>query len=159
MWSNRVIAPAAVRLHYLAVAISSENMLLKGVTAFICLQVEMHYGLLASTFPALKPFVQQFDTGWGTYDTQGITEYSLQSLGSKGKSRRDRVGSANTKLRSQREEEHLGTREGRSVATAFASQHRPTSQNSHESQQMFIRRTVETEVEHGEPSLSSQGER
>lgn len=133
-------------------------MLLKGVTAFTCLQVEMHYGLLASTLPALKPFVQQFDTAWGTYDTQGITEYSLQSLRSKSTPRRGQLESSKTRFRSQKQEEHVGTRDCGNVAAAFAPQHRPVSRSSHESQQMIIRRVVEVEIEHGEPSLSSQGE-
>lgn len=49
---------------------------------FIFLNVEMHYGLMAATMPTLKPFVSAFNTGFGTYDTQGISGYGKNSHGS-----------------------------------------------------------------------------
>lgn len=140
----------------MAGALASEDVLLEGINAFICLQIEIHYGLLASTFPALRPFVQQFDTGWGTYDTQGITEYSMQSLGNKSKSvgEHSEPGANGSKRHKPGRDVTIG--EARSVATAFASQHRTTSRSSNESQQMFIRRTVETDIEYDGSPLSSQ---
>lgn len=43
------------------------------------MQVEMHYGLMAATFPTLKAFVGAFNTGWGTYDSAGASGYGSQS--------------------------------------------------------------------------------
>lgn len=43
------------------------------------MNVEMHYGLMAATMPTLKPFVKAFNTGWGTYDTQGVGGYGQHS--------------------------------------------------------------------------------
>ncbi|EME79184.1 uncharacterized protein MYCFIDRAFT_22024, partial [Pseudocercospora fijiensis CIRAD86] len=60
-----VIVAAGLRLHFLSETIGSSEPLLKGVIPFICLNIEMHYGLIAATIPTLKPFVGAFNTGWG----------------------------------------------------------------------------------------------
>ncbi|USW54166.1 hypothetical protein Slin15195_G074850 [Septoria linicola] len=86
-----VIVVAILRVHFLSQMIGSDDPLLNGVVPFICLNIEMHWGLIAATIPTLKPFVGAFNTGWGTYDTQGISGYGhgsggsyvLQSLGRK----------------------------------------------------------------------------
>lgn len=66
-------------MHFLANTIGSDQPLLNGVIPFICMNIEMHYGLMAATMPTLKPFVKAFNTGWGTYDTQGVGGYGQQS--------------------------------------------------------------------------------
>ncbi|CAK4030819.1 hypothetical protein AC578_4288 [Lecanosticta acicola] len=74
-----VIACALLRIHFLADTIDSPQPLYRGVVPFILLNLEMHYGLMASTWPTLKPFVSAFNTGFGTYDTQGISGYGGSS--------------------------------------------------------------------------------
>lgn len=37
---------------------------------------------MAATMPTLKPFVVAFNTGFGTYDTQGVSGYGQNSHGS-----------------------------------------------------------------------------
>lgn len=66
-------------MHYLADAIESTEPLLKGVIPFICMNIEMHYGIMASTFPTLKPFIKSFNTAWGTHDTHGVGGYGQHS--------------------------------------------------------------------------------
>lgn len=87
-----VLVAAGLRLHFLQRTIGSPEPLLRGVIPFICLNIEMHYGLMAATMPTLKPFVGAFNTGWGTYDTQGVSgygqnssarSYAMQSIGNK----------------------------------------------------------------------------
>ncbi|KAF7195150.1 hypothetical protein HII31_03356 [Pseudocercospora fuligena] len=87
-----VIVAAGLRIHFLSQTIGSSEPLLRGVIPFICLNIEMHYGLMAATMPTLKPFVGAFNTGWGTYDTQGVSgygqnssahSYAMHSLGNK----------------------------------------------------------------------------
>lgn len=70
-----VIVCAILRIHFLGRTIGSPQPLFRGVIPFTLLNMEMHYGLMASTWPTLKPFVSAFNTGWGTYDTQGVSGY------------------------------------------------------------------------------------
>lgn len=62
-------------LAYLTKTIQSPQPFLSGVPSFICMQVEMNYGLIASTFPTLKAWVGAFNTGWGTRDDAGVGGY------------------------------------------------------------------------------------
>lgn len=58
----------------------STNRFFADISPFICSQVEMHYSLMATTVPCLKPFIIRFNTAWGTADTQGVSSYALNSI-------------------------------------------------------------------------------
>ena len=72
---RRVIPAAIFRLVYLTRALRSAQPLLDSVPAFICTQIELHYGLMSATFPTLKAFVGAFNTAWGTFDSAGTGGY------------------------------------------------------------------------------------
>lgn len=70
-----MIVAAICHLVYLTKTVQSPQTFLAGVPSFICMQVEMNYGLMASTFPTLKAWVGAFNTGWGTRDNAGVGGY------------------------------------------------------------------------------------
>lgn len=70
-----MIIAALCHLVYLTKTAQSPQPFLAGVPSFICMQVEMNYGLIASTFPTLKAWVGAFNTGWGTRDDAGVGGY------------------------------------------------------------------------------------
>jgi hypothetical protein len=70
-----VIVAAICHLVYLTKTAQSPQPFLAGVPSFICMQVEMNYGLIASTFPTLKAWVGAFNTQWGTRDNAGVGGY------------------------------------------------------------------------------------
>lgn len=165
--SFSVIAAAIARLHFLASVIGSADPLFTGVNAFVCLQAEMHYGLIASTIPTLRPFVSAFDSGFGTGDTQGITEYSLQSLDKKKSQGRSRGLSG--KNNSTQEEDEIELRpgqvqlcqpqDGKNVTRIYGQDAQPSSvrpRSSHSSERMFIRQTHTVEVQYGDLLPQSQ---
>jgi len=73
-----VILAAICHLVYRTKIIHSRPFL-SDVPYFICMQVEMNYGLIASTFPTLKSWVGAFNTGWGTRDDAGVGGYDDSS--------------------------------------------------------------------------------
>ncbi|EGP88214.1 uncharacterized protein MYCGRDRAFT_109295 [Zymoseptoria tritici IPO323] len=94
-----VIPAALVRLHYLQTVLpNSRDPFFDGVAPFICLNLELHYGLMASTMPTLKAFVNACNTGFGTHDSAGVSgygssnSYAMQSLESGGKSSNGQPG-------------------------------------------------------------------
>lgn len=76
-----VIAAAILQIHYLSYAIDSGDPLLHGVSAFICRNVELHWGLISATIPTLKPFMAAFNTNLGTYTSRGFDSYGHNSSG------------------------------------------------------------------------------
>ncbi|KAK6393564.1 hypothetical protein LTR65_002436 [Meristemomyces frigidus] len=102
--------------------------------------------------PTLRPFVSAFDSGFGTGDTQGITEYSLHSLDKKKSQARSRGVSSkvNTTQEDDEVELHPGPvqlrpRHDGKNTTMIRSQNEPSSslhpRSSHSSERMFIRQT------------------
>ncbi|KAK2879363.1 hypothetical protein FQN49_000951 [Arthroderma sp. PD_2] len=69
-----VLVAAGTRLYYLRQQQIHEDFLFYGAAASVCLEVELHYGLMAATIPCLKPFVKLFNTGW--FDTRAINSTS-----------------------------------------------------------------------------------
>lgn len=61
-----------------------EDILFSGAAASVCLEVELHYGLMAATIPCLKPFVKLFNTGWfdtrAMHSTSGGEQYALSNI-------------------------------------------------------------------------------
>ncbi|EFQ97430.1 hypothetical protein MGYG_00471 [Nannizzia gypsea CBS 118893] len=79
-----VLVAAGARLYYLRQQQMQEDLLFYGAAASVCLEVELHYGLMAATIPCLKPFVKLFNTGW--FDTRGVStnsageQYALSNI-------------------------------------------------------------------------------
>ncbi|KAI1931459.1 hypothetical protein LOZ58_005782 [Ophidiomyces ophidiicola] len=65
-----VVAITIVRLHFLRREASRNDPLFYGADSSVCLEVALHYGLIAATIPCLKPFVKAFNTGW--FDTRAV---------------------------------------------------------------------------------------
>jgi hypothetical protein len=74
-----VIIAAICFLLYSTKANESPRSFLSDVPSFVCMQVEMNHGLIASTFPTLKAWVGAFNTGWGTADNAGVGGYDDSS--------------------------------------------------------------------------------
>jgi hypothetical protein len=158
-----VIVAALFRIHYLLQGSKSTDPLLHGVIPFICMNIEMHYGLISATIPTLKPFVGAFNTGWGTYDSQGLSgygqgssgggaaggggSYAMQSIGS-------RRAARNNASHSQHSASGHDGGEKRStygknithVRSARSPDGKRTRTNSDDSQQMIIHQTYTTEI-------------
>ncbi|EEQ30494.1 conserved hypothetical protein [Microsporum canis CBS 113480] len=79
-----VLVAAGARLYYLRQQQVHEDFLFYGAAASVCLEVELHYGLMAATIPCLKPFVKLFNTGWfdtrAIHSTSGGEHYALSNL-------------------------------------------------------------------------------
>lgn len=147
-----VIIAAGLRIHFLAKSIGTSEPLMNGVIPFICMNIEMHYSLMAATMPTLKPFVGAFNTGWGTYDNHGVSgyghsgdgSYAMNSLerksGKKGSTPLNRSGASAT------ESEGLRPNFGKNV-THVRSVPSPT-RDSGGSEEMIIRQTVTYEIHH-----------
>lgn len=80
----RVLVAAGARLYYLRQQQMQEDFLYYGAAASVCLEVELHYGLMAATIPCLKPFVKLFNTGWfdtrAMHSTSGGEQYALSNI-------------------------------------------------------------------------------
>lgn len=160
---SSVIVAAGLRLHFLSHTFGSEQPLLRGVIPFTLLNIEMHYGLMAATMPTLKPFVGAFNTGFGTYDTQGISGYGHGSGGSFAmqslERRTDQKGSTpkgSQLSNADREMGDLRPLYGKNVSHVRSPKQdstRPLSSQSSSSQQMIIRQTVETEIHYEEEDM------
>ena len=94
---TRLIPIAIVRLHYIGVAFGSTDWSLAGATALLCTQLEMHYGIMATTIPTLRPFFRSFNTNWGNVNARTESAYALDCMskfstanGSKASTNRDR---------------------------------------------------------------------
>lgn len=89
---DRVIATAALQIHYQGQKLHSENPTLDGVAATICRQTEIFYAIMASTIPCLRPFLASFFTGFGAMG--GETVIAGSQIGShSGNSRGEKGGS------------------------------------------------------------------
>ncbi|EZF29086.1 hypothetical protein GY631_0310 [Trichophyton interdigitale] len=79
-----VLVAAGARLYYLRQQQMHEDILFSGAAASVCLEVELHYGLMAATIPCLKPFVKLFNTGWfdtrAMHSTSGGEQYALSNI-------------------------------------------------------------------------------
>ncbi|KAM3420288.1 hypothetical protein BST61_g3574 [Cercospora zeina] len=147
-----VIVAAILRLHFLAAMLASSEPLLKSVPAFICLNIEMHWGLIAAAIPTLKPFVGAFNTGWGTFDSQGISgygqgsgnSYALRSLGRSARSAHPHTPATGSQT-SNADKEPIDRRQswGKHVAHVRSNRNSVGSDNS---TKMIIRQTQTCEV-------------
>jgi hypothetical protein len=88
---NRVIATAALQIHYQSQKLHSANPTLDGVAATICRQTEIFYAIMASTIPCLRPFLASFFTGFGAMG--GETIIAGSQVGSSSNSRGEKGGS------------------------------------------------------------------
>lgn len=150
-----VIAAALARIHFIS-TLNQNQPLLAGVIPFICLNVEMHYGLMAATMPTLKPFVGSFNTGWGTYDTQGVSgygsnsnSYAMRSLdrgGNTGASRNRSQGASQLDQIAEVDDRLKYTGKTLTQVKAKTNDGRSNSGSSDSSQQMIIRQTTTCEV-------------
>lgn len=57
----RVIVAIALHLHYLHLQILSANPYLAGAYTAVCAQLELGYGIMASSMPCLKPFMSAYE--------------------------------------------------------------------------------------------------
>ena len=169
-----VIAAAIARVYYIAHADESTQPLLNSVVPFICMNVETQYGLMAATMPTLKPFVSGFNTGWGTYDTQGVSgyatdaeSYAMRSLGAhggdtRGSSHRMRSfrGSQNMDASGDPDSAgHLRYAGGRSTTSVKGNRNtehsHSNSVDSESTKQMIIRQTMTCEVSYEDDPVPS----
>lgn len=84
----RVIALAALQIHYVAQKLSSTNETLDGVPTTICRQTEIFYAIMASTIPCLRPFLASFFTGFGAMG--GETVIAGSQVGNSGSNSREK---------------------------------------------------------------------
>ncbi|QSS63398.1 ubiquinone biosynthesis protein COQ9 [Histoplasma capsulatum] len=55
---------AALRIFYLRKQNMLDDPFFYGVDPSVCMEIELHYGLIAATIACLKPFVKSFNTGY-----------------------------------------------------------------------------------------------
>jgi len=114
------------------------------------MNVEMHYGLMAATMPTLKPFVKAFNTGWGTYDTQGVGGYGQHSHDTNGLE----SGGKKSSRKASKQPSPVGSQGsyGKNVTLVSTpptpSTGRHSGSSSQDSQQMFIQQTRTCEIHH-----------
>ena len=159
------IAPCVLRLHYLDPNILPTQQSLAMSLVVVCTQLQIGYGTMAITFPCLRPFVSVYEAGpittkQNSYYRQGShSDIKLTSVASttNNKSRRSRILSPSG-----------GTpptfRPDQSTHTATVSYNHKkktggagSSIHSHDSQKMFIERTVDYTVTYDDRSLREEG--
>ncbi|KKZ64247.1 hypothetical protein EMCG_09772 [[Emmonsia] crescens] len=59
-----VIIIAVLRIFYLRKQDMMADPMFYGVEPSVCMEVQLHYSLIAATIPCLKPFVKSFNTGY-----------------------------------------------------------------------------------------------
>jgi hypothetical protein len=155
------IVPCALRLHYLSPNVLPTQQNLAVSLVVVCTQLQIGYGTMAVTFPCLRPFVSVYEadpitTKQNSYYQQGSqSDIKLTSVASttNGKSRRPQnrspSGAAQPTFRPD-----LSTH----TATVSYNHKKKTggdtsSVHSHDSQKMFIERTVDYTVTYDERSL------
>lgn len=150
-----IIAAAITRVAYLRTSIPSSQPLLTGVIPFICMEVEMHYGLMAATFPCLKPFIANFNTSWGTYDPSGTHGYGSSgnyARGARSGNEGDASASRNVRDPTAIRDDVLQSGNFKNVTQAWSDKnhlrrHNRLSVGSNNSQAGIIRQTVTCEVQ------------
>lgn len=158
-----VVVAAGLRIHFLAKSIGTSEPLLNAVIPFFCMNIEVHYSLMAATMPTLKPFVGAFNTGWGTYDNHGISGYGGSSGGSYAlhslERKNGKKGSTpvNRSHASGEEGDALRPNYGKNV-THVRSIPTPT-RSSGGSEEMIIRQTVTCEVHYEGSEQDAKGSR
>ncbi|RJE20992.1 hypothetical protein PHISCL_06662 [Aspergillus sclerotialis] len=83
-----VIIASALRIYYLDTLFGHNDPIFHGVCASVCMEAELHYSLIASTIPCLKPFMKSFNTGYLSHRAQQTafggtghsTSYPLTSI-------------------------------------------------------------------------------
>jgi len=153
---HSVTVPAIIRIGYFHNITSSADITFIGITPFICNQVEMHFGTMATTIPCLRPFVKSFNTGWGTLDTQGVGGYAMTDIDSKkSKSRTGSSKGLNSGAHSTRDQLRPDFISHRNRITAVP-QLKPESQTSrtwsNSSERMIIQKTISTDIQFDEPT-------
>ena len=109
---TRVIALAALQIHYLATKLSSNNETLAGAPTTICRQTEIFYAIMASTIPCLRPFLASFFTGFGAMGNDTVIAGS-QVINSREKSSYA-LGSMQSAESAARREREKGKEKGKS---------------------------------------------
>lgn len=147
-----MIIAAICSLTYRNKASQSPQPFLSDVPSFICMQVEMNYGLITSTFPTLKAWVGAFNTGWGTRDNAGVGGYddSSYQLSMDRTTNTNHPGSAQRGRGSRALDSglvpfHYGSNKAR-ITTSHRSSNGRSSEESDGSQRMIIRHVKTCEV-------------
>jgi hypothetical protein len=156
-----VIAPCALRLHYLNPDVLPTQRSLATSLVVVCTQLQIGYGTMAVTFPCLRPFVSVYEAGPITtkqnsyYRQSSHSDIKLTSVAS----------ATNSKSRRSRNRSPSGGapptfRPDQSTHTATVSYNNKrktggagSSIHSHDSQKMFIERTVDYTVTYDDRSL------
>lgn len=108
--------------------------MVRAVTPFVCLQVEMYFGIISTTFPTIGPFMKSLNTRWGTIDPQVASSYAMDSL-NRETAQRSLAGHQNQTGYAYRVKSSTGGRK--------------QSSGSNDSSRMIIHHTTETTVEYG----------
>ena len=144
----RVIIPTVFRLRYLPKALDGPDPLFDGVYSIIATQVVMHYSLMASTIPYIKPFLRAFDNSFGysftAYNSPHGMDLGYAQDGSYVLHSIDKevAKPTQTRIRSDR----VGNE---SVAEHYPQRRingRQTSFQNNEPSKMFIRKTQEVHI-------------
>ena len=114
----------------------------------------MHYGLMAATFPCLKPFIANFNTAWGTYDASGTHGYgSSQRYAHTGRPGNATDTNASKLARDHNSQEEEGLQSGnyKNITQVWSNQDQAPRHNRHslgsvDSQSGIIRQTFTCEV-------------
>lgn len=146
-----VIVASTLHAKYVGEWQTSKFDPIAAVTPFIWLQVETSYAIMSATFPTLGTVLKSLNTRWGALDGPDVAQYAMSSLS------RSRDGAKNgISSRSRRETDSGPPRlrpEGGGYTFRVRNQQQEVSsglarKNSDDSDQMIIRKTVSTSVEH-----------
>lgn len=121
------------------------------VTPFIWLQVETNYAIMSATFPTLGTMLKSLNTRWGALDGPDVAQYAMESLsksrntarrGPASRVRRD-TANGNPRLRPEGNGYTFRVR-----SPPLETPNGLERKNSDDSEQMIIRKTISTSVEH-----------
>ena len=147
---------AAIRLHYLNIALYSDDPTLLGVFVAVWTQIELDYSIMAGTLPCLGPFMTPFSTSYQTRTPQVLSQrsaenYKLHSMSLSSDHRPDDKSTVHTFVRECPQiDERIMRPDQFSHATTVS--HGPGLKNdqqsieSMDSQQMIIRKDIEWSI-------------
>nr|POE49094.1 hypothetical protein CFP56_32244 [Quercus suber] len=145
-----LIVVSIVHLKYIYSWRSAQYPFVAAVDVFVQLQVEAHFATMAATIPALGTFMKSLNTRWGALDAQGLdASYAMHSypVGSQN------ISDAASRAQSVAQKAAVPVSSDANdyswkMRTAHVTDVRTTSKQSDDSDQMIIRKTVDTCVEH-----------
>ena len=146
-----IIAPIATHLHYVSVALNSNDPSLRATLFVICKQAELAYAIIGSNIPVLRPFIAATATNYGAAaegpKSESNTYGNSKTFSLKNLSRRANSNNQSSHNQSKADDDHILLRNNPMHTHIAGGKPRDAaSVGSDDSEQMIIRKDVQYSV-------------